>query len=215
MVHLDIPGGEPFLSGVHEQQRLLSSLIAQGRSHEISIHYTTNGTIFPDPTWWKLWTHFREIDLQLSIDDIGQRFEYIRYHATWQDVLENVVKYQLREQTLDNFRISISCTVSAYNIAYLPEFVDWCLEQRLPRPWLGRVHAPVYMRPGVWVGDAKQYIIDRLLQHTNLDCHAWAKLLQSADDGRYFDEFVDKLHWHDRYRGVSFKDTFPEMAQYL
>ena len=215
ILHLDIPGGEPFLSGVYEQQRLLSSLIEQGRSQEISIHYTTNGTVFPDQTWWELWKHFKEIDLQLSIDDTGDRFEYIRHHAIWQNVLENITEYQHKDRTIDNFRISVSCTVSAYNVAYLPEFFDWCREKQLPRPWLGKVHNPTYMRPGVWGGDAKHYIIDRLARHSNPDCHDWAKLLQSADDEKYFDEFVEKLEWHDTYRGLSFKDTFPEMAAFI
>lgn len=215
ILHLDIPGGEPFLSGVYEQQRLLSSLIEQGRSHEISLHYTTNGTVFPDQTWWALWNHFKEIDLQLSIDDTGHRFEYIRHHAIWHDVLKNITEYQHKDQTIDNFRISVSCTVSAYNVAYLPEFFDWCQEKQLPRPWLGKVHNPTYMRPGVWGGDAKQYIIDRLLQHDNPDCHDWAKLLQGSNDEKYFDEFVQKLKWHDTYRGLSFKDTFPEMSAFI
>ena len=48
ILHLDIPGGEPFLSGVPEQKKLLQHYIDSGQSQDISIHYTTNATVFPE-----------------------------------------------------------------------------------------------------------------------------------------------------------------------
>ena len=211
IIHLDIPGGEPFLSGVADQKKLLKHYIKSGKSTDISIHYTTNATIFPDSEWWELWSNFREIDLQLSIDGIGARYEYIRYPANWNNTESNVIKYL--QKNLPNLRLSVSHTVSAYNIFYLDEFFSWCYNIGLPRPWLGRVHDPAHMRPTVWID--KEYIINHLEKSQYQDVLDWAKLMSSMSDSDLFDEFCNRLHQHDQYRGLKFTDIFPEMASQL
>ncbi len=211
IVHLDIPGGEPLISGVSEQQKLLTYYIDSGQAQNISLHYTTNATIFPDQTWWNLWQHFKEIDMQLSVDGIEQRYEYIRYPGNWSTLVDNAQKY-LQHQT-DKFRLSVSHTVSAYNIYYLDEFFDWCYRIGLPRPWLGRVHKPKHMRPTVWPNNT--FIVDRLNLSQHTDVQNWVSLLQSKDDSQYFELFRSKVVEHDRYRGTDFATTFPELANLL
>jgi MoaA/NifB/PqqE/SkfB family radical SAM enzyme len=213
IVHLDIPGGEPFLSGVKEQQQLLKYYVESGQSKNIILHYTTNATLFPDTSWWNLWQHFKEIDLQLSIDGVGTRYEYIRYPGNWNKLILNVVQYQ--DSQSDNFRLSISHTVSAYNIYYLDEFVSWCYNQGLPRPWLGRVHNPAHMRPTVWAGEAKEKIINQLNRSSYEDVKNWAKLMDQNDDSNLFEQFRQRLHQHDQYRSTNFAETFLELAQYI
>lgn len=211
IIHLDIPGGEPFLSGVAEQKKLLEHYIKSGKSANITLHYTTNATVFPDAEWWKLWNNFREVDIQLSIDGVGARYEYIRYPASWDDTEANVKKYL--QQTSSNLRLSVSHTVSAYNIFYLDEFFSWCYNTGLPRPWLGRVHDPAHMRPTVWTD--REYIINNLKKSQHQDVLDWARLISNTSDSDLFDEFCNRLHQHDQYRGLNFANIFPEMAPYI
>lgn len=215
IVHLDIPGGEPFLAGTLEQLDLLQHLVDSGRAPSISLHYTTNTTVIPDQRWWDLWSHFKEIDLQISIDAVGNKNSYIRYPSDWGTIYNNIQHYQNQQNQLENFRMSVSHTVSAYNIYYLPEFLTWCVDQGLPKPWLGRVHAPQEMRPSVWPYKAKRHIIDHLQSSTHQDCHIWAGLLANTDDSDYFSKFLETVQWHDAYRGLSFPQVFPELAPYL
>ena len=213
IVHIDIPGGEPFLSGVDEQKSLLSHYVATGQAKNITLHYTTNAQIFPDADWQQLWTHFKEVDVQLSIDGVGDRYEYIRYPACWSTLVENISKYLKIQQP--NFRLSVSHTVSAYNIYYLDEFFTWCYTIGLPRPWLGRVHTPQSMRPGVWPKSAQAKIIDQLQTSQHPDVLAWANLISNLDESEFFDEFKTRLQAHDHYRGTNFDVVFPELAKYL
>lgn len=213
IVHLDIPGGEPFLSGVPEQQQLLRHYVDSGQAKNITLHYTTNATVFPDSVWWDLWQHFKEIDLQLSIDGVGARYEYIRHPGNWDTLVSNIDQYIDRQS--GNFRLSVSHTVSAYNIYYLDEFVSWCYNQGLPRPWLGRVHNPAHMRPTVWTGSARQKIINHLAQSSHEDVQNWVKLIEQNDDSMMFEQFQKRLHQHDQYRNTNFANTFPELAPYI
>jgi MoaA/NifB/PqqE/SkfB family radical SAM enzyme len=214
IVHLDVPGGEPFLSGVTQQQELLQILIDQGRAGSVTIHYTTNVTVWPDQKWWDLWQHFREIDIQLSLDGIGKQFEYIRYPANWRTVEELTKKYQYQSEQRSGLRISVSHTVNAYNIYYLPEFLDWCDKMKLPRPWLGRVHNPAHMRPSVWGHEIRELIIKKL-RSGNSDSQTWADLIAHTDNSEHFDLFKNRVKWHDRYRGLDFGSTFPELSPYI
>jgi MoaA/NifB/PqqE/SkfB family radical SAM enzyme len=213
VVHLDIPGGEPFLSGVAEQQQLLRHYIDTGQASKITLHYTTNATVFPDHVWWDLWQHFREVDLQLSIDGIGDKYEYIRYPATWIEVAQNVHRYIVHQS--GNTRLSVSHTVSAYNIYYLDEFFSWCYTVGLPRPWCGRVHNPVHMRPSVWPEHVRTAIADHLTTSEHTDVRNWARLILNSDDSSNFSTFATKTQEHDKYRGLDFASTFKEMAVFL
>jgi MoaA/NifB/PqqE/SkfB family radical SAM enzyme len=213
IVHLDIPGGEPFLSGIDEQKSLLSYYVSTAQANNITLHYTTNAQIFPDEEWWKLWAHFKEVDIQLSIDGVGKRYEYIRFPASWSTLVDTVSKYQRIQ--LPNFKLSVSHTVSAYNIFYLDEFFNWCYTIGLPRPWLGRVHTPQYMRPGVWSDIACRAIIDQLQTSQHPDVVIWATLMSAVNESEFFNEFKTKLKAHDQYRNINFKTTFPELANYI
>ena len=212
IVHLDIPGGEPFLSGVDEQKQLLNQYVQSGQSANTTLHYTTNATIMPDSEWWNLWQHFQEVEIQISIDGIGSRFEYIRYPGDWQTVSGNVAEYVRRQ---DQIKLSVSHTVSAYNIYYLDEFFSWCYNQGLPRPWLGRVHKPAHMRPTVWHPAAKEFIVAHLMTSQHQDVLTWANLIANSDDSNLFDTFKQRCQDHDTYRKLNFKDTFPELAPYI
>lgn len=209
IIHLDIPGGEPLLSGVIQQKEMLQKYIDNGRSNEITLHYTTNGTLFPDDEFFDLWNKFKSVEIQLSIDGIDNRFEYIRYPANWSVVLENIQKYKTK-----NVTITVATTVSAYNIAYLDELVSCLHTIGLGMPWLGRLHYPKYMRPTVWRDDAKKFIIDRL-NNSNYDFTSFIKLLESEDDQESFEDFRYHLLRQDSYRKNSFGQTFPEMLTYI
>lgn len=213
LIHLDIPGGEPFLSGVDEQKKLLDFYIESGKAKDITLHYTTNVTTFPDQSWWSRWQHFQEIDIQLSIDGVGDRFEYIRFPASWSTLQENIDKYLTASAS--NVRLSVSHTVSAYNIFYLDEFVQWCYTRGLPKPWLGRVHNPKHMRYGVWPLEVRGLISNKLKQSLNSDVAVWADAILTSDDNEHWEDFKYYLKKHDQYRGTKFTGVFPELAPYI
>jgi MoaA/NifB/PqqE/SkfB family radical SAM enzyme len=213
IIHLDVPGGEPFLSGVQEQKHLLWHYIKTKQAKNISLHYTTNATLFPDQEWWDIWQHFKNVDIQLSIDGVGNKYEYIRYPAKWDEVVENTNQYLKKH--MHNIQLSVSHTVSAYNIYYLDEFFTWCESVGLPRPWAGRVHNPIHMRPTVWPTAARNTIADHLKSSTYEDVRNWAQLLQTQDDSNKFAEFKIYLLQHDQYRGLNFAETFYELSELL
>lgn len=214
-IHFDIPGGEPLLSETEKQLELLQRYVDSGQSKNITLHYTTNAQVWPNDTWWDLWANFKEIDMQLSIDGVGPRYEYIRYPAK-QHILEPTVqRYLEKEKSLENFRLSVSHTVSAYNIYYLDEFFTWCNSVSLPKPWCGRVHTPLHMRPCVFPRAIKNKIIRHLKTSSHPDVHTWSHYLENNDSSEYWDQFMIMRDKHDSYRTTNFSQTFPEVEDLI
>lgn len=215
LIHLDIHGGEPFLSGIQEHENLLDSYISTGQAKNISIHYTTNGTIWPTHDWFERWKYFKEIDLQISIDGIGRRYEYIRYPANWNVLEKHANQYLDYEQKTSNFRLSIAHTVSAYNVYYMDEFFSWCKQTGLPKPWTGKLHNPPILRPTVWHENARFEIVRKLESSLYAEVNAWADHMKNNDDSLLFEDFKKYVHTHDSYRYTDFMQTFVEMSNFL
>lgn len=215
LVHLAIHGGEPLLSNKKEHGDLLDFYIESGQSKNISIHYTTNGTIWPQEEWLERWRHFEEIDFQISIDGIGDRFEYLRYPAKWDGIVNNVKGFIAHEKANANFRLSVAHTVSGFNVYYIDEFVTWCNDIGLPKPWLSKLHNPNHLRPTVWPNTAKQCIIEKLLTSQWPEVRNWANLMAGNDDSDQFEEFKNYMIRHDKYRKISYQQLFPELKAYL
>lgn len=214
IIHLDIYGGEPFLSGIQEQSLLLDSYITSGQSQNITIHYTTNGTIWPEQ-WIHKWKHFKSVEIQYSIDGILDRFEYLRYPANWKQVEKNVFMMLDLQKENSNLVLSVCCTISALNIYYIDDVWNWCKQIGLPRPWPNQVYNPKYFSPGVWSDVAKEFIINKLRSSSQPEIKNWANILSSLDESYLFDEFKSKLKNHDLYRKLNYSDAFFDMAKFL
>jgi len=215
VIHFDISGGEPFLSEIKKQKRLLQKYVDSGRCKDITLHYTTNGQTFPSQDWWNLWQNFKEIDMQLSIDGVGKRYEYIRFLAKQEIIEEHVKMYTEKEKINPNLRLSVSHTVSAYNVYYLSSFFDWCEIYGLPTPWCGVVTTPNHMRPTVFPKLVKEKIIQHLNSSRHKDVHTWANYLSANDSSEHYDKFLQMKDEHDLYRNLNFATTFGELEELI
>ena len=202
--HLEISGGEPFYSDRDTHLALLSRI---PHPEQVKIHYTTNGTIFPDSEFWNIWRKFRHIDIQLSIDGIEDRFDYLRYPARWTEVWENVQHY--RDRT--DIQLSISHTVSWLNLLALDDFISWCMQSNLPQPYIGPVSRPAFLSVQTLPPHAKSYVHDRLFTKTHLETQ---KMLHYMSIGQHdcFDQGIRWVVALDRLRHLDFLSVFPELA---
>ena len=118
--YLDLYGGEPLMSKLHFN--FLKKLIDLDVAKNIKIDYNTNGTVFSDK-FFELWDHFKEIKLSFSIDDIADRFEEQRCGASWDQVKNNIKKYNDRRS--NKFITELYATVNTQNVFWLPELIEW------------------------------------------------------------------------------------------
>jgi sulfatase maturation enzyme AslB (radical SAM superfamily) len=124
-------GGEPLLMEAH--YKILEAMLAEGRAH-IPIYYNTNMSILKHKNWdvVEMWKKFSNLIVAPSIDEVGERAEYLRKGTRWKVMVENVARVR-RECPHIDLRPSI--TVSALNVLRLPEILRelWKLEIVKPK----------------------------------------------------------------------------------
>ena len=113
---------------IQEHFDLLQKLADSGHARNIEIHYNTNGTIFPDGAE-EIWQHFRHVEIAFSIDDVGQRFEYQRSNAHWDEVNANIEMFRQMRARNSNISLQVCTTVNVFNVFYLEHVAAWIDQQ--------------------------------------------------------------------------------------
>lgn len=111
-------GGEPLLSKEH-----MEFLWSIPNKHLVHVNYNTNATVQASPELMELWQQFKLVQLDFSIDDIGQRFEYQRYPANWHRVAENLQWYI--DTAPHNCMFAVNTSVGILNHANLENLNSW------------------------------------------------------------------------------------------
>ncbi len=198
---LRVLGGEPFLSDV--DKFAFEHIPNPGECH---LMYATNGTIFPQKDRIDMWSHFKTVTLNLSIDDIGARFEYLRYPLSWNKLESNIKR--LIDETDDHVLLQIHQTMTPFSIYYYDEFIEW-RDRFFPKEKLGitRVHSA---HGQMSVSSCNESLRKKVLEKYGSE-HFLVKML--ADNPfkftRNFWEHVRKM---DQRRNQDWKTIFPELV---
>lgn len=119
-----IVGGEPLFDPALID--LLQNLLDHNNT-DCFISFVTNGSVKLSPKLKNLLENFTDLNMCISIDGVGKRFEYLRWPGRWDNLLENLSDYQ--QVTKNN--ISISYTLSSVNALYYKETIQWFEDQNL------------------------------------------------------------------------------------
>jgi len=202
LIDITFLGGESFVAGIPQQLEFLDYILTKDPT-KISLTYITNTTVFPSEEFWSRWSKFKNINIQLSIDGIDSKFEYLRWPAKWKQCYDNIKQYQQRD-----IQLSISHTVSVFNVYYLPEFFAWCKEQNLPVPYIGMVTNP----PQYNIKNLPQQIKDKIQFKLNGQFETVINYMNRTKLDTNITEWIKEL---DLMRSQNFAKTFPEIKDLI
>ena len=120
--YIEFTGGEPFM--IDEHFDMLQGIVDRGIADQVEIHYNTNGTQYP-ARGEAIWRHFKTVEIAFSIDDIGERFEYQRSNANWQEVCVNLDRFRDLKECHKNIVLQVCTTVNVFNVRYLDQVAQW------------------------------------------------------------------------------------------
>lgn len=212
MLQITFSGGEVFYTGVDQHLDYLDFLISNNAS-DIELEYITNTTIFPSEEFWNRWVKFKTVKILLSVDAISKRFEYIRYPAIWDECYSNIRKYK-EKQVQEKITISISHTISFFNVFYLDEFHIWCMKEQLPIPYLNIVHNPIEFNIQSLPLKVKEKLITKFKNYKILE-PVIRLLHDNFNESLELDQILDKVYAVDQLRNENFEQVFPEFAKQL
>ena len=157
--YIEFTGGEPFM--IQEHFDLLQTLVDRGIAKGIEIHYNTNGTQFPEHAE-KIWSQFKFVEIAFSIDDVAERFEYQRTNAVWNQVTENIKRFQLMRARMPNLRLQVCSTVNVFNVYYLEDLAAWVDTQEFDFVYWNMMHEAYYFSISTLPDNVKHALIQRL-----------------------------------------------------
>lgn len=197
---IELFGGEPFLNK-RNQKLLIDKLIEKGTSKKITLYFNTNGTVFDDQYMERITSNFKFVEIRLSMDGLYKQFEYLRYGADFEKVCINARKFK----ALPNTDFEIICTVSIFNVFSLEDIDNFCKEQNWS-VYYNIANYPSYLLLHNLPEAVKKHI---KLKPLFADIEKYTTMVQcNQNDWEQFIRYTKEL---DQNRGLSFKNTFPEL----
>tara|TARA_R110001592_G_scaffold160643_1_gene392833 strand:- start:241 stop:1341 length:1101 start_codon:yes stop_codon:yes gene_type:complete len=119
-------GGETLLGKEYwEVTKWLADNVPNAKE-QLTICFQTNGTQTINKNYYDIIERFHLVKLHISLDGVREKFEYLRWPASWNQVTDNIL--QLRETLPGNVMFVIEETVSIYNLYYQNELDKWVKE---------------------------------------------------------------------------------------
>jgi sulfatase maturation enzyme AslB (radical SAM superfamily) len=189
-IMLNFVGGEPLTE--KKNFDLLERLITAEKTN-CFISITTNGSTDLTSHQKKILSNFNNLNINLSIDGVGPVFEYIRYPLKWDKLLDNLDFYRSQ-----NFKLSVSYTISNLNILYHNETIQWFTNQGLNYNHNLVTDPDYFSINSLPLRVKNQYTSDFFREHC-------------SNDDEKFQRFLIEINKQDQLKGISINTYLPKL----
>ena len=196
---ISLLGGEPLFDP--KTFEILQKLIDHGNT-SCFVSLVTNGSINLTVEQIALLTQFTDLNICISIDGVGPVFEYMRWPAKWNSLLENIDQYKSITKN-----ISVSYTVSALNAMYYDQTVGWFKQNNLA------YNHNVVSRP-IWLALSQMPI--KLKQHLKQQKNNFIKTYCNQTGSEVaLETLTQNIVKQDRAKKINIRDYMPELADVI
>lgn len=226
---VEFAGGEPLMDPQH--YRILDMLAPYG--HQIEIKYATNLSMLgkSNRTIWEYWPKFKSIAVNVSIDGIGDSYEYVRGNASWAELINNIKQIQ----TIPNIsRIVGAVTVQVSNVLILDKMIEYFLDDLGIVFHTHRVEYPNVLSAQVLPPKLRALATQRLQEvsyrvkdfklvkeHPQLLKYTLGQIqdninyINAVDQSNKWEDCIEFNHRLDKTRKQSFEEVTPEFKKYV
>jgi len=212
---ISLYGGEPFINIEHLD--ILGEVLNDTQRKDISIEYSTNGTVFPEKHL-DIIRKFRQVNIRISIDDVGARFEYQRKNAHWDKVVQNVNLFR----DVPEFQVTIGCAVSVFNALYINEILHefqsrWSdLRYSLEVVRLAHFHSILYAPVDFKCAVEGRLHIPSFSTSIQSQLQTIVDLMHAhPSEPTYWEDLRQNIRQIDKFRKEDLRTTHAELANFL
>jgi len=206
-------GGEPLM--LKQNLDFMQYLIDQGHSQDCIFDITTNGTLCPDI--FKQVDQFKRLVVTVSIDNVGEKFNYERKGADWDLVVANLDQFKQIRSANSKLKIGVCVTVNIQNVFYLPELIEWIDRQQFDHYYLNLLTHPEYLSVSNLTEQARLMTLNKLSQwkFNNEARKKIQSVLCLLQEQKYSDNttFIQEMKQKDHWRNENFSSTHKEIAK--
>lgn len=202
-------GGEPLFTDTH--LRFLKHISNPG---QVTLHYTTNGSIYPNEETLKIWRNFKTVIFAASIDGIEEQFNYIRWPLTWQKVSDNLLRIK-NNPNIWNVMFRIEFTVNFLNAYYFDRVEAW-VAKNLPANLGGdKTEINLHHCWDQWDLTKMPARIKSLILTKYPDTHIIHKMISNLPQSVQLESWHDFVSTWDSTRNNSWQTAFPELVELI
>lgn len=209
-----LAGGEPLL--MKENEQLIAAIKQRNPDCKVLVNTnltrTNNSKIFDDLITLK------NCSWLISVDDSHDRFEYMRYPATWTEFAENL-------ETLYNkssvFQMAFNMVFTSLNALTIWDTVDWLMSKNFKNFTIqlyNNGNTPQYpLDVRSMPKSYQQATLDRMSDKKYQNLLGWkdtydylSKMIENPSNG-----VLEYLHGLDQRRGLNSQQVFPKVYEHL
>ncbi len=212
--HVNVSGGEPFLSKKFKQ--FADRMLEENNIENLNLSITSNATVLPPDNIYQLMLRSKHLSLCLSIDGLGELNHYFRHGAEFSKCLENIEKFQEIKKIRKNKStyLQIHTTVSIYNVNVLREIENFFQQNYQD---FDVTHRILYWPEQLCIRNMPEDLKEKIRPIVENYGEKYIDVLnelnnQGKDTFDHFLNFHDKL---DRLRNESLKEANPFLYDYL
>jgi sulfatase maturation enzyme AslB (radical SAM superfamily) len=201
-------GGETLMGNAYWQVAEAIADMCPHAKDKITLCFQTNGTQSVDKKYYSTIEKFQLIKLHISLDGVGGRFEYLRWPATWNQVVDNI--NNLKETLPVNVMFLLQETISIFNLYYQDELAQW-VQNNFSISRLGDIvdHSRHVANGSYGLRNLTQKYIDNLSPGLkNLVTEDW------MENPIQIDGMIQEIRKFDAIRKQDFTKIFPEVAEF-
>ena len=176
---------------------------------QLTLCFQTNGTQSIHPRNYELIEKFHLVKLHVSLDGTKEKFEYLRWPASWNQVTENILS--MRESLPSNVMFLIEETISIFNLFYTQELESWVTDNfSTNREGDVVVHTKHLAHDFFNLANCTQEYVDAMQKraYKNLIANNWTENPETVSS------MIHQIKKFDKFRNQSFEQTFPEVSQF-
>lgn len=202
-------GGETLLGQSHWQVAEAIADLAPYAKEKVIVSFQTNGTQPINLRNISTIEKFHLVKMNISLDAVGEKFNYLRWPANWTQVTENILQW--KETLPTNVMFLIEETMSVLNLCYQNELEEWVKQNfntnRLGDPTNHTRHAASGFMS---LQALTQEYVDSLRDSSlyNLIPNSW------QENPTYVTNLISTLNKFDAIRNQDWRVTFPKLIEF-
>ena len=210
-------GGEPFM--IPKIKKYLARLVERNIAKDISIHLTTNGTIY-DSEIVEILKEFKKIRLMWSAESTEKQNDYLRYPSNWNTIKNNILNYS----QIKNTSIYVSSVLTNYSVLYIDQIIKFAQEHNFNQ------HVEIAKKPTYlyFTNLPKELLQEAHIKIKNIDqtknlpdnfnsilSSLGNKINNYNEDFELWNYFKTIAIARDNFRAVNMKEYMPELAKFV
>ena len=215
-----LAGGEPFL--MPDVIEFLKQLSEAKVTPNIDLRILTNGTVFRSQ-WIEYLNSYKSLNIQVSLDAVGDVLEYVRYPNKWKKVYNNLKQFKELQQQNKNIKINLNPCVHLLNLTGVHKVLDTGIEFGfgVSPSFVYEANGHDYLKISRLKDDVRNKeadIIEEKIKtfHNHSFTESFIKSIRETKFslGNHSKQFKELVEYWDSHKHTKFLDLYPHL-QYL